>query len=109
MSPAVSPPMPYRVEYSEQVRQRLLALADMARQRGDGEECVAALKEFDRRLRIYPQFGEQLVDLKKERGQVWIGTVRPLTMRYGVFDERRLVIVLAIPVLLPNSKPETTE
>ena len=101
--------MPYRVEYSEQVRQRLLALADMARQRGDGAEFVTALKEFDRRLRIYPQFGEQLVDLKKEPGQVWIGTVRPLTMRYGVFDERRLVIVLAIPVLLPMSKPETTE
>lgn len=103
------PPMPYRVEYSKQVRQRLLALADTARQRGDGEEFVAALKEFDRRLRIYPQFGEQLVDLKREPGQVWIGTVRPLAMRYGVFDERRLVTIMAIPVLLPKSKPKTTE
>ena len=40
--------MPYRVEYSERVRQRLIALADMPRQRGDGEEFIAALKEFDR-------------------------------------------------------------
>jgi hypothetical protein len=91
------------------VRQRLLALADIARQQGDGEEFIAALKEFDRRLRIYPQFGEPLVDLKKEPGQVWIGTVRPLAMRYGVLEERRLVIVAAIPVLLLKSKPEKSE
>jgi hypothetical protein len=77
------------------VRQRFLALADIAQQRGDAEEFIAALKEFDRRLRIYPQFGEPLVDLKKEPGQVWIGIVRPLAMRYGVFDERRLVIAAA--------------
>jgi hypothetical protein len=109
VSAAASPPTPYRVEYSPTVRQRLLALADIARQRGDGEEFIAALKEFDRRLRIYPQFGEPLVDLKKEPGQVWIGTVRPLAMRYGVFDERRLVIVAAIPVLLPKSEPEMCE
>ena len=109
MSAAASPPTPYRVEYSERVRQRLLALADMARRRGDGEEFIAALKEFDRRLHIYPQFGEPLVDLKKEPGQVWIGIVRPLAMRYGVFDERRLVITAAIPVLLPKSRPEEAE
>ena len=73
---------------------------------GDGEEFIAALREFDRRLRIYPQFGDPLVDLKKEPGQVWIGIVPPLAMRYGVFDERRLVIAAAIPVLLPKSKPD---
>lgn len=109
MSTGAPPPTPYRVEYSERVRQRLLALADAARQRGDGEEFTAALKEFDRRLRIYPQFGEPLVDLRKERGQVWIGIVRPLAMRYGVFDERRLVIAAATPVLLPRSKPEGSD
>jgi hypothetical protein len=97
------------VEYSERVRQRLFALADIARRRGDGEAFVAGLKEFDRRLRIYPQFGEPLVDLKKEPGQVWIGIMRPLAMRYGVFDPRRLVIAAAIPVLLPKSKLEETE
>jgi hypothetical protein len=109
VSTAAPLPTPYRVEYSERVRQRLLALADIARQRGDGEEFIVALKEFDRRLKIYPQFGEPLVDLKKEPGQVWIGTVRPLAMRYGVFDERRLVIAAAIPVLLPKAKSEKSE
>lgn len=109
MSTAALPTTPYRVDYSDRVRQRLLALADIARMRGDGEEFIAALKEFDRRLRIYPQFGEPLVDLKKEPGQVWIGIVRPLAMRYGVFDERRLVIAAAIPVILPKLKPEASE
>jgi hypothetical protein len=87
------------------VRQRLLALTDVARQRGDGEAFIAALKEFHRRLSVYPQFGEPMIDLTQEPGQVWIGIVRPLAMRYGVFDERRVVMVAALPVLLPKSEP----
>ena len=105
MSTTASEPVPYRVVYSERVRQRLLALADIARERGDGEGFVAAVREFHRRLCLYPQFGEPLVDLTRESGQVWIGIVRPLAMRYGVFDERRVVMVAAIPVLLPKSEP----
>lgn len=109
MNTAASGPVPYRVVYSERVRQRLLALADMARERGDGEAFVAALKEFHRRLCLYPQFGDPLIDLTQELGQVWIGIVRPLAMRYGVFDERRVVMVAAIPVLLPKSEPQDSE
>ncbi len=96
-------PIPYRVVYSERVRQRLLALADAARERGDGEDFVAALREFHRRLVLYPQFGEPLFDLTKELGQAWIGFVRPLAMRYAVLDERRIVIVAIVPRLLPKS------
>ena len=106
MSTAAPEPVPYRVAYSERVRQRLLALTDVARERGDGEAFLAALKEFHRRLCLYPQFGEPLIDLTQELGQVWIGIVRPLAMRYGVFDERRLVTVAALPVLLPRTEPE---
>ncbi len=102
MSPAASGPVPYRVVYSERVRQRLLALADVARERGDGEAFLGAVKEFHRRLYLYPQFGEPLVDLTQESGQVWIGIIRPLAMRYAVFDERRVVMVTALPVLLPT-------
>src|SRR3954452_7437062 len=100
VSAAAAEPVPYRVVYSERVRQRLLTLADVARERGDGEAFLAALKEFHRRLCLYPQFGEPLIDLEQESGQVWMGTVRPLAMRYAVFDERRIVTVAAIPVLL---------
>ncbi len=109
MSTAAPGPVPYRVVYSERVRQRLLVLADIARERGDGEAFLAALKEFHRRLCLYPQFGEPLTDLTLELGQVWIGTVRPLAMRYGVFDERRVVMVAALPVLLPKSEPQEGE
>ena len=109
MRAAASGPTPYQVMYSGRVRQRLLALADIARERGDGEAFVAALKEFHRRLSLYPQFGEPLVDLTQENGQVWIGIVRPIAMRYGIFDELRIVMVAAIPVLLPKSGPPQSE
>jgi hypothetical protein len=109
MSSAGSGPVPYRVAYSERVRQRLLALADVARERGEGELFVTAVKEFDRRLRLYPQFGGPLIELTQELGQVWIGIVRPLAMCYGVFDERRVVMVAALPVLLPMSEPPGSE
>ncbi len=107
MSTAAPGPLLYQVVYSERVRQRLLALADISRERGDGEVFVAALKEFHRRLCLYPQFGEPLVELTQEAGQVWIGIIRPLAMRYGVLDDRRIVIVAEIPVLLPKSEPQT--
>lgn len=79
-----------------------MALAAAARRRGDGEAFLAALQEFDRRLRVYPQFGDPLVDLLVEVGQVRLGTVPPLAMRYGVIEERRLVMVAALPVLMPR-------
>lgn len=93
----------YRVSFSERVRQRLLDLADIARKRGDGEAFLAALKEFNRRLCVYPQFGDPLVDLREHAGQVWIGIVPPLAMRYGIFEDHRQVFVAALPVLLPRS------
>ena len=66
MSTAAPAPEPYQVVYAERVRRRLLSLAEVARDRGDGEAFVAALKEFHRRLCIYPQFGDPLTDLKRE-------------------------------------------
>jgi hypothetical protein len=109
VSTAAPEPVPYRVVYSELVRQRLLTLADVARERGDGEAFLAAVKEFHRRLCLYPQFGEPLSDLTQESGQVCLGIVRPLAMRYGIFDEERVVMVTEIPVLLPKSEPQESE
>lgn len=106
MSESSDGPVPYRVSYSVRVRERLVELAAVARARGDGEAFVTALREFDRRLRIYPQFGDPLTDLLAEVGQVRLGTVPPLAMRYGVMEERRLVLVAAPPVLLPKRSSE---
>lgn len=109
MTPEPHVPTPYRVVYSGRVRERLRALAFVARDRGDGDEYKKALAEFDRLLRLYPQFGEPLIDLKQESGQLWIGTVRPLTLRYTLFDELRVVIASAPPVLLPTSRGNDAE
>jgi hypothetical protein len=102
-------PLPFRVEYSQRVRQRLEELARLAWKRGDGEAFISALQEFDRRLSLYPQFGDPLIDLKQEAGQIRIGIIHPLAMRYTVLDERRFVIVTALPVLMPQTKPHGTQ
>ena len=94
---------PYQVEYSGRVRQELRSLAARAIERGDGEAFVASLREFHRRLCIYPQFGDPLIDLTHEPGQICIGILRPLSMRYGLYELRRLVLVVDSPVLLPMS------
>lgn len=106
MSGPTGDPVPYHVTYSGRVRQRLLELAAAARARGDGEAFLAALREFDRRLRLYPQFGDPLIDLLGEAGQVRLGAVPPLAMRYGVLEQRRAVLVAALPVLLPRRAAE---
>ena len=75
-------------------------MATAARERGDGAAFLTALREFHRRLRVYPQFGDPLADLRQESGQLRVGIVPPLSMRYGVLEERRLGLVAALPVLL---------
>ena len=97
------PAAPYQVVYSGLVKQGLLALADEAAQRGDGEAYLAALKDFQHRLSVYPQFGDPLLDLTHEQGEVWVGVVPPLCMRYGLYEDRRLVMVTAPSVLLPKT------
>ena len=83
----------------------MLALANTAIARGDGAAFETALEEFIRRLRIYPQFGDPLIDLRHESGHIRIGIIPPLTMRYGVLEDRRIVFVAALPVLLHKPPP----
>jgi hypothetical protein len=96
-------PRPYRVTLSGRVYDKVRELAAVARDRGDGEAFLAALPEFYRRLQVYPQFGDPLADLRHEAGQIRLGIVPPLAMRYGVLEDRRQVFVAALPVLLPKS------
>jgi hypothetical protein len=100
------PPVPYTVEYSSFVLQHLRRLAQEASARGDGPAFVAALREFHRRLELFPQFGDPIMDLSTEEGQIRLGIIRPLSMRYGVCEARRLVLCAALPVLLPIAKPD---
>lgn len=102
-------PLPYRVSYSERVLQQLKVLGHEAARRGDGTQFAKALKEFHRLLSLYPQFGEPYLDLNAEPGQLYKGFIRPLAMRYAVYEDRRLVMVVSPPVLLPmlSEKPGT--
>lgn len=93
----------YAVTYSDRVLAVLARLGRTARDRGDGEQFVASLREFHRRLCVYPQFGDPLSDLKAHPGHVRLGVVPPLAMRYGVLEDQRLVVVAAPPVLMYRS------
>jgi hypothetical protein len=94
MSTSEEPPVPYRVVYSEFVRASLKDLLARAAARGLSRDILAAVKEFDSRLRIYPQFGQPLRDLKTEGETLWTGTVAPLVLQYVIDDEIRLVFVV---------------
>ena len=102
MSDSPPSPAPYQVICSDVVRRELLACSDKAQERGLGPEYLAGLRDFYRRLMIYPQFGEPLSDLRLKPSQLWIGTVWPLVLRYTLDEERRLVMVVACFVLLPR-------
>ena len=104
---APDPIIPYQVIYSAVVEHRLRELSDEAIARGDGVAFIAALTEFRRLLPLYPQFGDPQIDLKGEPGIIYNGIIRPLSMRYGVFEER-LVFCGAPPVLLPMDRPDTS-
>jgi len=74
-------PTPYELHMSAWVSEQIYDLARITKLRGDGQAFLLALLEFDRRLRIYPQFGDPLTDLKGEVGHVRIGIITPLSMR----------------------------
>jgi hypothetical protein len=93
------------VVYSGAVQQRLRELSDEAIARGDGAAFLAALKAFRDRLVLYPQFGDPLADLEQGNGQLRLGIIRPLAMRYGVNEDLRIVFCGALPVLLPMTQP----
>jgi hypothetical protein len=85
------------------VRNELKALLARARAHGLGPQVLAAVKEIDRRLQIYPQFGQPLRSLALEPAQLWIGVVEPLTVQYVLDEERHLVMVVVPLRPLPTS------
>ena len=101
-------PALYQVVYSGFVERRLEELAEEALARGDGVGFAASLAKFRRLLALYPQFGDPLIDLTAEPGIIHNGIIRPLSMRYGVLEERKLVLVVARPVLPPMDRPDAS-
>jgi hypothetical protein len=85
---------PYQLEYAGRVQGELAAVIARARAHGLHPPIIVAAREIDRRLRVYPQFGQPLRDLGGAAGQEWLGVVPPLVVRYVIFEDRRLVSVV---------------
>jgi hypothetical protein len=100
---APAPPAPYRVVYSERVRNELKGLRARAKERGLGPNVRAAVQEIHQRLQIYPQLGQPLRTLKLEPAQLWVGVVPPLVVQYFLDEDRRLVMVVVPFSPRPNS------
>jgi hypothetical protein len=94
------------VHYSGAVLEHFRLLARQATARGDGPVFTDALKEFHGRLALYPQFGDPIIDLALEAGQIRVGVIRPISMRYAVYEVSRLVVCAALPILLPMDSPD---
>lgn len=95
-------PLPYHVSYSEHVHEILRALGLHAREVGLGKQVLAAIREIDSRLHIYPQFGQPLRNLSVEPAQLWIGVVDPLVVQYVLDESRRQVMVVHPITPLPG-------
>ncbi len=96
MSELTEGPAPYRVTYSERVRLELRDLLTRAKAVGLDRQVRDAVKEIDRLLHIYPQFGEPLRDLLTQPQTLYIGTVPPLVVEY-VLDETRRLVAVGVP------------
>jgi hypothetical protein len=86
---------PYDLVFSGRVIDELAALIARAKGQGRDKPLVAAAKTIEYRLRVYPQFGEPFRDLNVESGQEWVAVAPPLIVRYLIYEERRLVLVVS--------------
>ena len=87
----------YRVSYSGRVLDSIKELILRAHRLGIASEALAAVREIERRLQIYPQFGQPLQDLSIDNAQIWIGVVPPLVIHYVIDEHHRQVMVLQPP------------
>jgi hypothetical protein len=91
----------YEVSYSGRVIDALRAL--VLRNPGHVRMLLGALRGVERRLRVYPQFGQPLRDLAGGPAQLWIGVVPPLVFHYILNEDRRTVLVIRPPAPLPRT------
>jgi hypothetical protein len=87
------------------VREELKALIARARAPGLGPRVMAAVKEIDRRLHIYPQCGQPLRNLLflGQPAQLWLCVVEPFAVHYVLDEDRHAVMVIVPFRTLPTS------
>ncbi len=103
MSQPTPSSVPYRVLPSAHVIRELEALMRRAYAAGHSKEALAALKEIEHRLSIYPQFGEKLRDLRQTGETLWVATVPPLVAEYVIDESIRSVFIARPFKVLSNA------
>jgi hypothetical protein len=74
----------YRVTYSRRV---IEALRELVKRKPNHASIIrATVLEIDRRLKVYPQFGQPLRNLSINRAQHWIATFPPLAVHFLLLE-----------------------
>src|SRR5262245_14482505 len=90
----------YEVRLSQATRVRIKQLHLQAAQQGKGTEFIRAFREIIDRLRWDPHtFGEPLYHLPALRLQIRQGVIQPLSVDYGVHEQKPLVFIRGVKVL----------
>lgn len=85
---------PFRLECSESIAESIRRLQRRASREGRGEEFLEALRQTIDRLQTDPtDLGEPRYDLPALRMQVRCVVIRPLSIDFGVCEDRRLVVI----------------
>ncbi|HEV3255378.1 MAG TPA: hypothetical protein VG013_00730 [Gemmataceae bacterium] len=91
---------PYRVIYSELVRNALKDLYARAAQKGLAAHVLSAVQTIDHRLRTDPRlFGEAKYRYRVLKLELRVAIEPPLVVHYTVHDEQALVFVKALQSL----------
>jgi hypothetical protein len=84
----------YKVVYSEVVRGLIRKLCVRAVKKGLGSDILTAIKTIDSQLQSIPlEFGDPWHCLPGAKLRMMIRVLPPVTVIYGVHEQKRLVIV----------------
>jgi hypothetical protein len=93
----------YQIAYSGSVRKEIEELAYEAFLLGKRAEFDTALATIVRRLRNDPwNFGEMVQELHHLKLAIHIGSVFPVTVRFGIHRERPIIFIAKVFLIKPS-------
>ena len=91
---------PFHVGFSEAIAQTIRRLQRQASQEGRGKDFLSALRKAVDRLQSSPRgFGEPLYRLPVLCMQVRCAVLGPMSIYFGVCEDRPLVFIMAVKLL----------
>lgn len=90
----------YLVSYSVVIQEQFQECQRQASDQGRGADCLRAVRTILRRLAYEPfEFGEPVYRLTNLRLQIRTAVVVPLSVDFGVSEERRVVYIKSVKLL----------